>query len=423
MGDLGGFPIREVTNKMALALGVGLLVGLEREFAHKDVGVRSFAIASLLGMLCSMISPAFSITGLIGVFALVVCLNVRSLMVNRTLEITTSAALMVTTVLGVLAGQGHVFTPVAAALLMTMLLAWKAELAGFVDRLLLAELRSAVVLGLLTFVIYPLLPRYYVDPWQLLNPREAWITVIALAGISFVNYILLRLYSARGLYYGALLGGLVNSSAAVTELANNFKTPDGRTLPRAFPVLLLTTVAMFGRNLLIVGIFEPRAIQVAIFPLMGMTLIMLLFVYRSRRHHEAGLMPTHVLQVSSPVSLRRILSFGALFVALNALGTLAQRHLGSGGVIAVSLIGGLLSSASTTAAAAKLASQGTITPLLAGTAAILASVASTFVNLPLIYQQTKDRVLTRKVAIASTVVVIFGLVFMTISNWLVELGS
>jgi uncharacterized membrane protein (DUF4010 family) len=102
-------------------------------------------------------------------------------------------------ILGVLVGRGYVFIPVASAVIVTMLLAGKTELARFYSGLLPEEIRSAVLLGLLGFVIYPILPDRFVDRWQLLNPRQAWVTVIVLASIGFLNYVLLRLYSRRGL--------------------------------------------------------------------------------------------------------------------------------------------------------------------------------------------------------------------------------
>jgi uncharacterized membrane protein (DUF4010 family) len=86
---------------------------------------------------------------LVGVFLIVIFANARSLLVDRSLEATTSAALLVIFVLGALAGQGHLFTPVASAILMTLLLAWKVELHRFAGGLQPAEIRSAVLLGLL----------------------------------------------------------------------------------------------------------------------------------------------------------------------------------------------------------------------------------------------------------------------------------
>ena len=87
------FPATPIALKMAVAIGVGMLVGMEREWSNKDVGVRSFAIVALLGMLASIISLNVVIASLIGVLLLVAAMNARSIFTDRSLEITTSAAL------------------------------------------------------------------------------------------------------------------------------------------------------------------------------------------------------------------------------------------------------------------------------------------------------------------------------------------
>lgn len=214
------FPFDDVALKIAVAVGLGMLVGFEREWANKDIGVRTFALAAMLGMLSALIGIQFSIAAIVAGLVLIAFVNWQSLKADGSLEITTSTALLVTVVLGVLVGHGHLFTPVASAIVMTMLLAWKVELHRFAGGLKPDEIRSAVLLGLLGFVIYPVLPNEYVDRWQLLNPREAWITIVIVALIGFVNYVLLRVYSSKGLYYGAILGGLVNSTATVAELSS-----------------------------------------------------------------------------------------------------------------------------------------------------------------------------------------------------------
>src|ERR1700677_1343350 len=251
---VGRFPPAEVAAKIATSLGIGLLVGIEREWSNKDLGARTFALTALLGTLAILVSPSIAMVSFAGVVVLAGLANARSLLVDRTLEATTSAALLVVFVLGVLAGQGHLFTPVASAILMTMLLAWKVELNRFAGGLQPAEIRSAVLLGLLGLVVYPILPDRFIDPWDLINPRQAWITVIVIAGIGFVNYVLLKIYGTRGVYISGFLGGFVNSSAAAVELARPLGV--GNTSSGvAVATLLLTIVAMFARNLLILVVF------------------------------------------------------------------------------------------------------------------------------------------------------------------------
>jgi uncharacterized membrane protein (DUF4010 family) len=120
-------------------------------------------------------------------------------------------------------------------------------------------------------------------------------------------------------------------------------------------------------------------------------------------------LPSPQLQLSSPLSLRHVLGFGAIFVALAAAGTLVERHFGGLGFLVLSLVGGLISSASTTASAAALAANGTISPATAGTAVVLTSMASALASLPVVYVQTRGVRLFRTLALSTGVVVALGL--------------
>jgi uncharacterized membrane protein YhiD involved in acid resistance len=64
---------------LLLSLGIGLLVGFEREWSHKDLGARTFAIISLFGMFAALIGPAFIVAALAGVVALIVVVNIAAL--------------------------------------------------------------------------------------------------------------------------------------------------------------------------------------------------------------------------------------------------------------------------------------------------------------------------------------------------------
>lgn len=406
------FPYEEIATKVALSAGIGLLVGLEREWSHKEIGVRTFAIAGLLGMVTSLLDPALVIAGLAGVLVLVTFLNTHSLLKDRSLELTTSICLIVTFMLGVMVGLGHPFTAATSAIAMMLLLAWKPELERFAGALRPEEIRSAVLLGLLSVVIYPLLPDRTVDPWQLINPRQAWVIVVVIAGIGFGNYVLLRLYSTRGLYYSAVLGGLVNSTAAVAELAGLF-AGQGEMIDVATAALLLTDIAMFARNLVILAIFARPAVITAGVPLIVMAAASAAIAWMAR-----GRRGTHgAIRLSSPLSLRRVLRFAALFLALEVVGTLAQRALGSLGFLVVSALGGLVSSASTTATAATLFAAGKISAPTAAIGTVLTSIASALINLPLVSRQTREPRLTRQLTIATLIVSAAGVLAFFIVAW------
>src|SRR5690606_8626916 len=121
----------EIATKLILSLAIGLLVGFEREWSRQDLGARTFAILSLLGMLCMVQSQVFALIGMAAVVMVVIVMNVGNLVLHRELEPTTSVALIVVFTLGALVGDGHIFTPTSAAVLMTLLLALKPQITRF----------------------------------------------------------------------------------------------------------------------------------------------------------------------------------------------------------------------------------------------------------------------------------------------------
>jgi uncharacterized membrane protein YhiD involved in acid resistance len=145
---VASMPYDVVAMKLGLTLGVGLLIGLEREWSQKEAGVRTFAITALLGTLTALASIWAVLLAFGSVALLVILMNAQSIIKKKSLEITTSVTLLVTLTLGVLIGQGHYFTAISAAILMTLLLSFKAGFSAFTGTLQLEEIRGAVLIGL-----------------------------------------------------------------------------------------------------------------------------------------------------------------------------------------------------------------------------------------------------------------------------------
>ena len=399
------FPALDIAVKVALTLALGLLVGLEREWSNKEIGVRTFAMAALLGMLGALLGPLILLIGGITVLVLIIFANLRRLQVERKQGATTSAALALIFLFGVLIGEGHIFTPIACSIVVVMLLSLKPQLRAFAGGLSAQEIRGAIVLALLGFVIWPLLPDRFVDPWQLFQPRDAWIIVVVIACLGFVNYVLLRVYGSKGIYVTAIFGGLVNSTAAVAELSSTLSAMALTSL--TVPVVLLTSVAMFLRNIVILAIFAPTAIRTAALPLLAMTAVAASWIYRDRQRAEE-VKSDVLLTLPSPISLRKVLRFAFLFLLVQVLATIGQRFLGGAGFEVVGALGGLVGSSSTTAAAANMAMHARVTAAQAGMAAVLASMVSALVDLPIVCRQKDPTSRMHELVISSMLQVIVG---------------
>ena len=405
--DLTHWPYFATLLRLGLAVGTGLFVGLEREHRGK-AGARTFAFAALLGCLGGLTGDAFAILSLVMLSMFVGFLNWRRIHLRQSLALTTSAALLIVGYAGVLCGKGHTFTPVAVTAITAALLAWKQPLTGFATGLTQAELRSAILLVLLSFVVYPVLPEHAGDPWNLIEPRSTWATVILVAALGFVNYLLWKIYGSRGIEITGFLGGLVNSTAAVAELAARTRKLGERFVGTAYRGVLLATAAMLLRNAVLLGLLAASVLSRAVVPI---CLMLLASIAASCLRLQASTDDSKLapLDLEAPFSLKSALKFGLLFLVLHMAGVLGQKYLGNLGFYAVSVAGGLFSSASAVASAATLAAHGRLPVAEAANGAVLASLTSALVNLPLISRVAGQPRLTRALTRALGLVTALGL--------------
>ncbi len=399
-----GLEYLPLIERAGISLAIGAMIGMEREWAHKDVGVRTFAFIALSFTLAWTVSPTAAYLLMAAMIPLITLMNWRSFARDRSLEMTTSVAVLATALLGILVGQGLLLLAAACGVVITMLLAWKAEVVRFAGEVTIDEIRGAMLLGVIAIVVYPLLPRGPVDPWHIIDLRAAWTVVLVISAIAFGNYILLRLYGTRGIRWTGLLGGLVNSTATVAELASRAR---GNPRLSVFAVLGMLTAdtAMLLRNGLILAIFDIRALTYGWLSVGVMLAASALLAARVHVHESE----TAPLAMRSPISLRHALTFGVVFVAITLAGQLAFRWLGQPGFLLVSLLGGLVSSASTSAAAGILAANGTLDPALAGYGVVLASMSSLAFHVPTARIAGLDRKDTRQLAVLSAIILAAGL--------------
>lgn len=105
-----------LAEKIFASVSIGLLIGLEREWAHKEAGVRSFAVAALLGTISWLVAPSLAFLEVGVMLVIILFVNLFSLREHQPLEITTSLALAATNVLGILVGTGAYFLAFTSAI-------------------------------------------------------------------------------------------------------------------------------------------------------------------------------------------------------------------------------------------------------------------------------------------------------------------
>ena len=426
--------------KVAASACIGMLIGLERSWAHKEAGVRSFAIATLLGTLSWLVSPTLAYVQVGIVLVVLILVNVYAMRNEQPPEITTSLALAAANVLGIVIGMGNFFLAFTSALVVTALLAWKTELITFISKLTVAEIRSTILFGFIAGVIYPLLPNRFIDPWQVLNPRSVWLTVVIVSGLSFVNYVLLRQFGTRGIRYSAILGGLVNSAATVALLGQEVRD-DATAVAEAPTNVVLSDLAMILRNCALVVIFSfPQGIRasmstvIVLVPMMLAAGIVALFDLlggrRSKQkpsHHLEQETPQQLEQeapqkrrLESPLELRSVLGFSMLFLSLTVISGLANRLFGTIGFLVIVVVGAVASAASSSVLVGQQLSRGYVAGSPAAIAMFLATLVGLLENVVIFWIVTRMPGPSLRLLLLTAPIVLAGIlvvVLVTIFGW------
>lgn len=342
----------ELFKRLAVALAIGLLVGLERGWQARDeaegertAGVRTYALAGLLGAMAGALSSGHAVA--LGLFfaaftATFAAFSWREMSAEGTYGITSIVAAMVTFAGGAYAMLGEPQVAVAIAVAMTLLLALKQPLHSWLRRLTWPEIRATLTLLAMTFLLLPVLPNRPVDPWGALNPAEIWLLAIIIAGVSFAGYIAVRVMGDHaGIALAALAGGLASSTATTLAFARL-----ARQKPEAASLLaggiLLAGVVMIARVILIAGALNSALILPLLWPL-GAAGAVLAAPCPILLRHRAG--PTDgrtELAVKNPFELLTVLRLAALIALIMLLARIMTEEVGAEALLAVAAISGLV---------------------------------------------------------------------------------
>jgi uncharacterized membrane protein (DUF4010 family) len=390
-------PLDSQVVRIAVAVALGLFLGLEREWSQKAAGIRTFALVSVLGTIFTMVdtercteaagacSPILSGMGALFFIVLAAVLMFSGMRSDEeSLHLTTAVSMLVAYGVGVLVALGAVLPATVVAVTSSILLVFKRELHDFAWGLSREELRSTTEFAILAFVVYPVLPAGSVTAgsgaWAIeIEPRVVWLMVVFVAGIGIVNYVVVQTYGGRGIAVTGFFGGLASSTAVVGTMLDHVAERSDAT-SYAVAGVLLANAAMALRNLLIVVVFTLSAGV-----LLEGTIPLLAIVVGSVV--VAGLTADWTEEVEmdldSPFSMRNALGFGAMFLIVVVAGGLAETQFGSTGLYVTAVVSGLVSSAGATTSAVVLYRTGAISAGEATIAVLLATASSIGVKVAL----------------------------------------
>jgi uncharacterized membrane protein (DUF4010 family) len=365
---------------LGISLGLGLLVGMQRERVQAPLaGVRTFALISLFGTLTAMLSltlgPWLVAAGVIGVAAMTATGNAVNMKLTRPDPgITTEIAILLMYAIGAYLVLGHSQVAVVLAGGVAVLLHAKPEMHGFVKRLGETDMRAMMQFVLITLVILPVLPDQAYGPFQVLNPREIWRMVVLVVAISLGGYVVLKLYGEQaGMILGGILGGVISSTATTVSYARRASHAQSQVAAATLVILLASTI-VYLRVLVEVAVVARR-----VFPHVAPPIALMLVVsivtcvmvwWKNRR------LRSELPAQENPTQLKSAIVFGILFGLVLLAVAAARFYFGDRGIYAVAALSGLTDMDAITLTTSRLAARDTLSTTAAWRSILIAAIAN-----------------------------------------------
>ena len=353
---------REV-NPVALALGLGLLVGLQRERVHSELaGIRTFGLITVFGAVSALLGETFGgwVVGF-GAAGLAALLVIGKWLQNRGEEsdpgLTTEVAVLLMYGVGAYLVVGANSVAIAVGGGVALLLHFKEPMHAFVARIGESDLLAIMQFVLIALVILPVLPDQAYGPYEVLNPREIWLMVVLIVGINLGGYVAYKLFSHHvGALLAGVLGGMISSTATTVSYARS--TMNGGNVLLAAVVLIIATTVSLVRILAEVAVAAPACFGQMAPPLsvmLGWMIVLSAAAYLLGRGSSAE----QPLQ-ENPAQLVPALVFGGLYALMLLAIAAAKQFFGDAGLYGVAILSGLHDVDAITLSTSRLVSHGQV---------------------------------------------------------------
>jgi uncharacterized membrane protein (DUF4010 family) len=364
-----------------ISLGLGLLVGLQRQRAESDLaGIRTFPLITLLGTVCGLLSQTHGgwivAAGFFGLALLILSAN-RAKVESGIADpgMTTEVAILLMYGIGAYLVLGRASIAVAVTGAVVILLHFKQPLHRFVQKIGEKDVLAVMQLALISLVILPVLPNEAYGPFKVLNPFKTWLMVVLIVSISLAGYVAYKLFGQNtGTLLAGLLGGAVSSTATTVSFARRARaTPDIATV--AAVVITIAAAVSFARVIIEVAIVAPHTLSI-IGPPLAVELIWLalLAAVLWLLAHKGDV---QLQEPENPAELKSALIFGLLYAIIIFMVAATEHYLGDRGLYVAAVVSGLTDMDAITLSTAQLVNAQRLTPNLGWRLILVAAMSNT----------------------------------------------
>jgi len=377
-----------VALRFAAALGLGVMLGLERERTKNELrfaGVRTLGLLGLAGGVAGFLDQSLDRPWLaLAVFASIAALVIASYRVSAErgeLGITTELSALSAFLLGFLCVRGYVTAAAGLAVASVGVLELKDWLHRLSARIQTADIEATLKFAIVSVIILPLVPNqeYGFPPIAVINPYKIWLMIVLISGINFASYGLVKVVGTEhGIGLTGFLGGLVSSTAVTLGFSQRSREQPGQSPMLALGILVAWTV-MFFRIVVLVA-----AVDVALVPRIGaamgtLGILSLLFCWVLWRRERTS-QTTSMSAGDNPFELATAIRFGLLFAVITVFTKAARHWFGDAGLYIAAGAAGLTDVDPTVLSMAQLAlaDPGSTEP--ASRAIVIAVASNTLVK-------------------------------------------
>ncbi|MBV6499870.1 MAG: hypothetical protein CJBNEKGG_02334 [Prosthecobacter sp.] len=352
----------DLLQSFGAALGLGLLVGLQREWVQNRIaGIRTFALVSVFGALSGLLGMIYGGWVVAAAFLAFACLVVLGHLAEMKQSepdsgLTTEMAMLVMFATGILTVSGQRLLAVIIAGSVLVLLQSKKPLHGMVRRIGEDDLREIARLVLAGLVILPALPNREMGYLGVLNPFAIWLMVVLIVGLSLSAYLAQKfLGSSKGAALAGLFGGLISSTATTASLARRSHDAGACGLCLA-AIAIIASAVVFLRVMVEVMIAAPQQWTRMLPPLLAMMFAFGLIAALTHRLSEKR--GRHTADQAPPSELKNAVMFGLLYAVVLVIVAAARQHFGHSGLYAAAAISGLTDMDAITLSTSRLVNTG-----------------------------------------------------------------
>ena len=350
----GEYDILRLLTGVLICAGIGVFMGLEREYSHKKdeevgkdelmfAGIRTFPIVCLLGYTGMFLAELYSIwvfiillAGVLSFTGIFYYKNISKGNAGSTSEF----AIIISFVLGALIFLDYIRFAVAIGVLVTLFLALKVKLHMAVGKLDREDIFALIKFVIMAALVLPLLPNEEYGPYGVLNPRSIGLIIVLLTAINFSGYLLGKFIDkGKSIIFTGILGGFLSSTAVTWHFARSSKSSKANPDYNSAAIILASSI-MFLRVAVLLFILN-RELFTEIFA--GMVILCVIgilagvIIVKRAKPGSAG----EGMVSKNPLNLTEALKFGVIYTVILLLVGFAKENMGDSAIYIVSGVSGL----------------------------------------------------------------------------------